>query len=198
MLNVGDALQGNTLPSGTSAALGNLLTENSSSVLKEGKKNVAKNLTRIYKETWIPYLLEVFDSQEDIKKYLYPNDIKLVERAVTGYLMSLDQINAEIEGREYDPVASSLEAKNQLKKALITPDLLKALREDVAGIEPIISGEQLSKPKIVAFLRQVRLDYAANPALFKDPFYVETLKKEAQFDAGMSQLEVEQLLKEII
>lgn len=197
-LNVGEALEGNTLPSGTSGVLGNLLSENSSSVLKEIKKNYAKFLSVIYKERLTDYLLEVYDSADNLRDYLDPNDIKLVEQSVIDYLVAQKQIDAVINDREFDPISAAEEVKREIKgKPLISGQLLDDLREESKGIKTFITGENISKAQTVAFLREIRATYSKSPDLFKSPFYIELLKKEAEYEAGISGVEIDNLLKEI-
>lgn len=197
-LNVGEALAGNTLPSGTSGALGNLLTENSSSVLKEIKKNYAKFLSVVYKKRLTPYLLDVFDSEANLRDYLDPNDVRLVEVSVINYLVAQKQIDAAINEVPFDLALATEEVKRSIKgKPLISGDLLESLRKEVQGITTFITGENLSKAQTVAFIREMRTNYAANPQLFQQPFYIELLKKEAEFDAGISGIEIDNLLREL-
>lgn len=197
-LNVGEALLGNTLPSGTSGALGNLLTENSSSVLKENKKNYAKFLDMVYADRLNAYLLDVFDKAEDLKKFLDPNDIKLIQQNVINYLVAQKQIDAAINEEPFDITIATEEVKRDIKgKPLISGDLLDKLREEVQGIRTFISGETVSKAASVAFIREIRNLYATKPELFKSPFFIETLKKEAEYESGISGLEIDNLLKEI-
>lgn len=198
-LNITEALLGNTLPSGTSGVLGNLLTENSSSVLKEIKKNYAKFIGVAYKERVIPYILESFSSSEDLRNYLDPNDIRIIEQAVVDYLLINKQIEAAIANEPFNKAQETEAIKRSIKgKKLISGELLTKLKEEVAGIKVYISGEDISKAQAVAFLRDVRIQYTTNPQLFKDPFYVQLLKKEAEFDSGISGLEIDLLLKELV
>lgn len=197
-LNVSEALQGNTMPSGTSGVLGNLLTENSSSVLKEVKKDYAKILNIAYKDRVIRYILQAFNSKEDLRKYLEPNDIRLIEQSVVDYLVAQKQIDAAINDTQFSESIAREEVKSEIKgKALISGDLLKKLREEVKGIKTYISGEDISKAQTVSFLRELRTTYATNPELFKSPFFVQLLKKEAEFDSGVSGVEIDELLREI-
>lgn len=197
-VNVSEALSGNTLPSGTSGILGNLLSENSSSVLKEVKKKYAEFISQCYKIAWTPYLLSIFDNADNLKDFLDPNDIKLIERNVINFLVAQKQIDAAINDLPFDPALAREEVKREIKnKPLISGDLLEQLREEVVGIRTFISGEKVSKAQSVAFLRELRTTYQANPDLFKDPFYVEVLKKEAAMDSGIDGIEIDNLLKEI-
>lgn len=197
-LNVGEALQGNTLPSGTSGVLGNLLTENSSSVLKEIKKNYAKFLGNVYDQCIIPYLLKAFDSEDDLRKYLEPNDIRIIEQSVVDYYVVQAQIDSAINDVPFNEGAVRLQIKRDLKdKKLISGELLDQLRNEMGGIKTYISGEDISKAQTVAFLREMRNTYATNPQLFQSPFFIELLKKEAEFDAGVSSVEIDHLLKEL-
>lgn len=197
-LNVSEALTGNTLPSGTSGALGNLLTENSSSVLKEIKKNYAKFLSVVYKDRATPYLLEVFDSEANLRDYLDPNDIRLVELSVMNYLVAQKQIDAAINDVPFDLVTATEQVKREIKdKPLISGELLQKLRDEVQGISTFITGENVSKAQTVAFLREIRTIYSKQPDLFRQPFYIELLKKEAEFDAGISGIEIDNLLREL-
>lgn len=198
-LNMSEALIGKTLPSGTSAALGNLLTENASSVFKDKQEDYAKFLDDVYVTDVIPYMLSVFNSEEDLRKHLTPNDIKFIERVVINYEVAMRQVNAAINDEPFDEPLARQEVKNKIKKSgkLISGELLDQLREEVDGIETFITGENFSKPQAVAFLREIRNTYATNPALLNDPFYIEALRKEAELDSGMSPLEIDLLLSEI-
>lgn len=198
-LNMNEALVGKTLPSGTSAALGNLLTENASSVFKDKQEDYAKFLDDVYTTDVIPYMLEVFDSEVDLRKYLTPNDIKYIERMVINYEVAMRQVEAAIKDEPFDEALAREDIKNKMKKSgkLISGELLDRLREEIDGIETYITGENFSKPQVVAFLREIRNTYATNPALLQDPFYIETLRKEAELDSGMSGLEIDLLLAEL-
>jgi len=92
-----------------------------------------------------------------------------------------------------------MEAKGKIKNQKLIPDdkLLKQLRKEVEGIKSYISGEDVSKAQTVAFLREMRSIFATNPALFQSPFFIELLKKEAEFDSGVSGIEIDNLLKEL-
>ena len=176
-LNVGDALQGETLPSGTSGALGNLLAENQSSVHKEVQKKYANFLGIVYKERLTPYILEVFDSAENLKDYLDPNDIKLVEKNVINYMVAQKQIDAVINDEPFDLGLATEEVKREIKnKPLISGELLGDLRENVKGIRTYITGEKVSKAKSVAFIRELRSEYKVGPERFKDPFFISLIE----------------------
>jgi hypothetical protein len=197
-LNVGDALQGETLPSGTSGALGNLLTENQSSVHKEVQKKYAHFLGIVYKERLTPYLLKVFDSADNLADYLDPNDIKLVEKNVINYMVILKQIDAVINEEPFNMGLAKDEVKRELKgKPLISGDLLDQLRSEVKGIKTFITGEKVNKAQTVAFIRELRAVYQTNPEQFKDPFFISLLKKEAEFEAGLEPIEIDNLLVEL-
>lgn len=197
-LNVTEALQGNTLPSGTSGVLGNLLTENSSSVLKEIKKNYAKFLGQVYKDRIIPYILSAFKSDEDLRDYLDPNDIRMIEQSVADYLLVDRQIEAAINNEPFNAAEEKQNILRRIKgRKLISGKLLEKLRSEVDGIKSYISGEDISKAQTVAFLREVRSIYSTNPQIFQDPFFIQLLKKEAEFDSGVSGVEIDQLLKEL-
>lgn len=194
-LNMSDALLGDTLPSGTSGVLGNLLSENSSSVLKEYQKNYANFLDRVYQNRVIPYIMGRINSDDDLKKYLTPNDYKLVKMSVRNYLMIQKQIDAVLNDVPFDPIQAEREVDSQLKKSKIIPgELLEQLREEMVGIRTYISGENVSKAQVVSFIQKIQADYMANPQILRDPFYRETVLKLAEYDAGMSVLEIEALL----
>lgn len=197
-LNVGDALQGNTLPSGTSGALGNLLTENQSSVHKEVQKKYANFIGIVYKERLTPYILRVFDSADNLKDYLDPNDIKLVERNVINYMVAMKQIDAVINEQPFNLQLAKDEVKRELKgKPLVSGDLLEQLRSEVVGIRTFITGEKINKAQTVAFIRELRAQYQSNPEQFKDPFFIAMIKKEAEFEAGLEPIEIDNLLVEL-
>jgi len=198
LLNVGDALQGNTLPSGTSGALGNLLTENASSVHKEVQKHFAQFLSGVYNERITPFILSVFDKLENIEKHLDPNDIRMVRESVIDYLTLQKQIDAAILDQPFNIADAKEEVKQDIKgRDLISGDLLDKLKGEVKGIETFITGEKKSKAQTVAFLREIRNTYLSNPDAFQQPFFVELLKKEAEHEAGISGLEIDNLLKEL-
>jgi hypothetical protein len=197
-LNVGDALAGKTLPSGTSGALGNLLTENQSSVHKEVQKKYGNFIGTVYKRRLTPYILEVFDSEDNLKDYLDPNDIQLVEKNVINYLVAQKEIDAAINDLPFDVALATEEVKQEIKdKPLISGDLLQSLRDEVKGIRTYITGEKFNKAKSVAFIREIRTIYQANPERFKDPFFVSLLKKEAEYEAGIEPIEIDNLLSEL-
>ncbi len=197
-LNVGDVLQGKTLPSGTSAELGNLLTENSSSVHKEVQKDYAKFLNMVYKTCLNDYLLSVFDSEENLRDYLEANDIKIIEKNVINYMVAQKEIDAAINDEPFDAAIAREQVKREIKgKPLISGSLLDDLRNEVTGIRMYIVGEKVNKAKSVAFIRGLRDAYVGNPALFKDPFYVSILKKEAEFEVGLDPIEIDNLLAEL-
>ncbi len=198
-LNMTEALQGNTMPSGTSGVLGNLLTENASSVYKEVKKKLANFFSNVYDKRINKYILSAFDSNENLRKYLDAGDIRIVEGGVIDYLVAMNRIDKAIKGEEFDLAQATMEAKAKIKGQKLIPDdkLLKQLRKEVEGIKSYISGEDVSKAQTVAFLREMRSTYATNPALFQSPFFVELLKKEAEFDSGVSGIEIDNLLKEL-
>jgi hypothetical protein len=197
-LNVGDALQGNTLPSGTSGALGNLLSENQSSVHKEVQKKYANFIDLVYKDRLTPYILRVFDSADNLKKYLDPNDIKLVEKNVINYMVALKQIDAVINEEPFNLQLAIDEVKREIKgKPLISGDLLSQLRNEVQGIRTFITGEKVNKAQTVAFIREIRAQYQSNPQQFRDPFFISLLKKEAEYEAGLEPIEIDNLLTEL-
>lgn len=197
-LNVTDVLQGKTLPSGTSAALGNLLTENQSSVHKEIQKKYANFIGNVYKERLTPYLLDIFDSAENLKDYLDPNDIKLIEKNVINYLVAQKQIDAAINDEEFNLALATEQVKREIKdKPLISGALLEDLRSEVVGIRTYITGEKINKAKSVAFIRELRTEYIKNPQVFKDPMWLAMIKKEAEFEAGLEPLEIDNLLSEM-
>lgn len=196
-LNVGEALQGNTLPSGTSGVLGNLLTENASSVLKEVKKNYAKFLNHVYDVRGNKYIVKAFGSKENLREHLEPNDIKLVELSVINYLVVQKQINAAINDLPYNEAQARDEARRQVKRNIIPAELLDSLREEVQGIRTYISGENISKAQTVAFIRELRQTIAQAPQLLSDPRFVTLIKKEAELDAGLSGVEIDNILREL-
>jgi hypothetical protein len=75
--------------------------------------------------------------------------------------------------------------------------LLEKLREEWEGLETFISYEKVSKGQILAFLNKVEQLYLSNPQALQDPFIRETLSKQAEYDAGMSVLEIEELFQSL-
>lgn len=199
-INVTEALQGNTLPSGTSGVLGNLLTENASSVLKEYKKAYANFLNYVYtdEQSVIGFIVDGIKSDDNLKKYLNPNDYRMVRLSIKRYLMAKKYIQALINNEPFDAGVASIQVDKEIKKKDIVPGkLLEQIREEIEGVRTYISGENVSKAQAVAFLRELQTKYATNPGALKDPFIISLIKKEAEYDAGISSLEIEQWLEEI-
>ena len=197
-LNTPEALQGNNLPSGTSGVLGNLLTENASSVLKEFRKSYANFLDYVYQDSILKYILDNLKTDDDLKKYLTPNDYRLVKLSIKKYLVASKYIDSVIENRPFDRAVAEAEAEKELNKKKIIPgELLKKLRDEMEGITTYISGENISKAQAVAFLNDLQAKYLANPQALKDPFIKSLITRIAEYDAGISSLEVEQLFEEI-
>lgn len=197
-LNTPEALQGNTLPSGTSGVLGNLLTENASSVLKEFKKSYANFIDYVYSDSILKYILDNLKTDDDLKKYLTPNDYRLVKLSIKKYLVALKYIDSVIENRPFNRAVAEAEAEKELNKKKIIPgELLKKLREEMEGITTYISGENLSKAQAVSFLNDLQAKYLSNPQALKDPFIKALITRVAEYDAGISSLEVEQLFEEM-
>jgi len=197
-VNVNDVIQGNTLPSGTSGILGNLLNENASSVHKDTQKNLANAIERFYLQVGIPYMLGVYKKDDDLKDFLDPNDIKSIEREVRNYFILLEQIQAEIDNVEFDPALANKKADDLFEgNKLIPNDLLDNLRDDAKSIQVIITGEKQSKAQTVAFIQYMRDIYLQNPEIFKDPTFIELLKKQAEYEQGLDPLEIDQLFDEL-
>ncbi len=193
-----DALEGKTLPSGTSGVLGNLLAENASSVLKEVQKHYSTFLAIVYDKRITPYILQVFDAGDNLEKYLDANDIKMVKTQVIGYLVSLKEVDAAIKDEDFDEALATEEVKHEIKgKDFVPGVLLDQLREEVGSIEVFITGQNVSKAQTVAFIREMRITYAKNPELFTDSTYIAMLKKEAEFEIGISGVEIDNLLKDL-
>ena len=197
-LNTPEALQGNSLPSGTSGVLGNLLTENASSVLKEFKKSYANFLDYVYQDSVLKYILDNLNTDDNLQKYLTPNDYRLVKLSIKRYLVAQKYIDSVINNVPFDRAVAEAEAEREIgKKKIIPGELLKKLREEMEGITTYISGENISKAQAVSFLNDLQAKYLANPQALKDPFIKSLITRIAEYDAGISSLEVEQLFEEI-
>lgn len=197
-LNTPEALQGNTLPSGTSGVLGNLLTENASSVLKEFKKSYANFIDYVYSDSILKYILDNLQTDDNLQKYLTPNDYRLVKLSVRKYLVALKFVDSVINNTPFDRATAEAEADRELgKKKIIPGELLKKLREEMEGITTYISGENVSKAQAVSFLNDLQAKYLSNPQALKDPFIKTLITRVAEYDAGISSLEVEQLFEEM-
>lgn len=199
LLNMNDSLQGNTLPSGTSGSLGNLLTENASSVFKDGpQKNFANMVERAYDKVFIPNMLKMFNKDEDLEQYLDTNDLVTVKKYLLNYRVLRKQIEAEVRNEDFNYSEAKEEAKQEMKgKEMVPGELLAQLKEEAKSIEVIITGEKTSKAATVAFLREMRNTYAQNPELFRDAAFIEMLKKEADYEQGIDALDIEQILEQM-
>jgi hypothetical protein len=113
-------------------------------------------------------------------------------------LVAQKEIDAAINDLPFDVALATEEVKQEIKdKPLISGDLLQSLRDEVKGIRTYITGEKFNKAKSVAFIREIRTIYQANPERFKDPFFVSLLKKEAEYEAGIEPIEIDNLLSEL-
>lgn len=196
-LNMTDALLGKTLPSGTSGVQANLLTENASSVFKDEQEDYAKFWDMVYRESIIKWMIKVIHSKEDLRRYLDPNDIKIIELSERRYRIAMKYVDSVIAGEPFNLALAEQQVKNEIKsQGVISGDLLDMLKNEVEGIETYISGENFNKAQAVAFVRELRQTYATNPQILQDPIFRNLITKEVEYDAGLSGLEIEQLLED--
>lgn len=196
--SVFDALSGKTLPSGTSAQLGNLLTENASSTFTKIREKYARGWAKVYRDVVIPYFLENFDSLTDLKTILTGSDLLVVKDKVKKYLVARAFALSVIDNVPFDKVKTEKEAEADIKKnKLIIGEYFKDMKKKLDDVSILISGEEINKPSATALLQDLRVVYATNPALLRDPFYVSAIKKQAQYDAGLSEYEIDLLLEQV-
>ncbi len=198
-LTVNEALQGKTLPSGYSFALGNQQMEMASSVLKEMQKNYGKWLRMIYKQVIIPYILEAFDSQEALNKHLSATDIRKLKQGAINDLVALAEIKHSINPQTInEPFNYELEKEKAEKlveqKGFIPDELLDQLKENIKDIDINITGERKSKAQTQAFIDYVLQLKQANPQALDDTQIIKLLKAKAKTDVGLTPDEVDELL----
>lgn len=196
--SVFDALSGKTLPSGTSAQLGNLLTENASSTFTKIREKYARGWAEVYKETIIPYFMDNFDNLTDLKTILTGTDLLIVKNKVKKYLVARQYALSVIDNVPFDKVKAEKEAEQEIKKnAIVIGDYFKEIKKNLDNVSIFISGEEINKPAATALLQDLRTVYAQNPALLRDPFYTSAIKKQAEYDAGLSEYEIDLLLEQV-
>lgn len=197
-LSVFDALSGKTLPSRTSAQLGNLLTENASSTFKKIQQSYGRVIGRAYKEVVIPYFIDNFDTNSNLKNILTGYDIKIVEGKIKNYLLARAYALSVIKDEEWNKEEATKEAENLIKRnSVVVGDYIKTIKKSLDNIQVFITDEEVNKPAVAALMQDLRAVYAANPPLLKDPFYTSVIKKQAEYDAGLSEYEIDLLLEQI-
>lgn len=204
MLNVPDVLTGDakTLGANASGIAIQSLAEYASSVHKDVKKRYARVAEKEYRDFIMPYNLKVFNSEDNIRKYLDTTEWNVVKRNIIDYKLAVMQ--AELLGEGYTPeevsqilVDEEAKLRQDLKtKKIISKDMLQALRDDVQSIQIVISGEQASRQVKSEFIAKIRGDYLANPVILDDPKYIGIMKKEAK-NLGLDELEVTEFINDI-
>lgn len=204
MLNVPDVLTGDskTLGANASGIAIQSLAEYASSVHKDVKKRYARVAEKEYRDFIMPYNLQVFDSEDNIREYLDTVEWNVVRRNIIDYQLAVKQ--AELLGSGVPPleVEQALEdererlERDMKNKKIISKEILEALRDDVQSIQIVISGEQASRQVKNEFIERVRNDYLANPQVFGDPRYIGILKKGAK-NLGIDELEVTEFINDI-
>ena len=161
-MNVGEVLSGAKAPSGMSYALGNLLSENSSSVIKETKKGYASFLRKFYRQEVIPYMISAFDAKVDIRKYLSSGQLRSIIEFVSARKVQLKQIDALVNDKPFNLslVTQRVERETENEK-LNTTKILTRLKENIQSIEPFISGEQVSNLQRQTFLEKLEREYTS-------------------------------------
>lgn len=204
MLNVPDVLNGDskTLGANASGVAIQSLAEYASSVHKDVKKRYARVAEKEYRDFIMPYNLQVFNSEDNIRKYLDTVEWNVVKRNIIDYQLAVKQ--AELLGSGVPPeeveqmlIDEEERLKREMKnKKIISKDILEALREDVQDIQIVISGEQVSRSVKSEFFGKIRDNYLANPQLLDDRKFVAILKKEAK-NLGLDELEVTEFINDI-
>jgi len=204
ILQTPDVLGGDakTLGANSSGVAIQSLAEYASSVHKDVKKRYARVAEKEYRDYIMPYNLQVFDSEDNIKKYLDTAEWNVVKKNIIDYELAIKQ--AELLGQGVDPnevSAMLVDEEEKLRrdfknKKIITKDILEALREDVSNIQIVISGEKASRSVKSEFYTQLKNDYMANPQALQDPGYVGIIKQQAK-NLGLDELEVTDFLNKL-
>lgn len=204
MLSTPDVLDGNakTLGANPSGIAIQNLHEYASSVHKDVKKRYARVAEWEYKTYIMPYILRVFNSEDNIKKFLDPIEWNVVKRNIINYELAITQ--AELLGQGIAPEqVNSMLADEEVKlrrefktRNIISKNILEALREDVKGIEIAISGEKVSRQVKNEFYQQLENAFLSNPNLFVNPAYISILKKKGK-NMGMDELEITELINDL-
>lgn len=186
VLSTPDVLQGDakTLGANASGVAINSLAEFASSIHKDVKKRFARQVEEEYRDGDLEYILSVFDSNVNILKYLEPSDVKVVKRNIVDYRVAIAQIDAEINGEEFDEATERKMAIRDVKKSNAIPGvLLDRLKEDVQGIEVVFSGEKASRTVRDEFITEIKADFLANPEIIQNPTYIRLVKEKAKINS---------------
>lgn len=196
--SVFDAMSGKTLPSGTSAQLGNLLTENASTIFTKIRDKYARGWATVYKEVIIPYFLDNFDNLADLKTILTGTDLLVVKDKIKKYLVARDYALSVINDVPFDKAEAEQNAEREIKNNdIVIGDYFKKIKEKLDNVSIFISGEEVNKPAVSALIQDLRNIYVQNPMLLKDQFYISAIKKQAEYDAGLSEYEIDMLLEQV-
>jgi len=205
MLNVPEVLNGDakTLGANTSGIAIQSLAENASSVHKDVKKRYARVSEYEYTNYILPYILKVFSSEDNVKKYLNPTEWNVVKKNIIDFELAVKQAELLGQGMEPGEVQKQLqdeevklrkEFKND--KKIISKEMLEALREDVKAIQIVVSGEKVSRQVKTEFFNGIEERYMANPQILDDPKYIGIMKRQAK-NLGLDELEITEFINDI-
>lgn len=198
--NTPDVLRGDSkeLGAGSSGIAIQSLAEYASSVHKDVKKRYARVAEKEYKNYILPYVLQVFKSTENIKKYLTSIEFNVVRKHIIDFQLVQKQIDAEISGEDFDAVIEREKLERAIKdKNIISKELLEKLRRNVKGIKVKISGEKASRQVRNEFMQNLKIDYLnaknAGRDILQDKVYLGIMKKQASIN-GIDELEITEFI----
>lgn len=204
LLQTPDVLSGDakTLGANSSGIAIQSLAEYASSVHKDVKKRYARVAEKEYRDYIMPYILKVFNSEDNIRKYLDVTEWNVVKQNILDYELSVKQ--AELLGQGIAPeevnkmlVDEEARLRKEFKnKKIISKEILEALREDVGAIQIVISGEKASRQVRTEFFDRIKNEYMQNPQILDDPRYIGLTKKQAK-NIGLDELTITDFLNDI-
>lgn len=178
-----DAMRGNTLPSGTPYALGQLLATQSQSLFEIMTENKGLAVEDMLREFVIPFLKSKMDTTDEVAATLEAHDIhKLDEMYVPREAIRRHTAKAKaalLKGEvpePFDPAAAQAEVRQSLaplgNQRFFSPGDVKwkeALKYLEWELDVNITGEQRDKQAVMTTLSTVLQTIATNPAVLQEP-----------------------------
>lgn len=182
-----DALRGNTLPSGTPYALGQLLTNNSTSLFEVMTENKGLALEEILREHVIPHLKKQLRNTDEVVAILDDagiteiDSIYIPHEAIKRYNQNTkQQILSGQTPQPFDQMGAQAAVKQQTatlgnKRFFVPDDIEKKTWADIFSdfawerVRVEITNEQSDKMAVLQTLSTVLQTLATNPGALADP-----------------------------
>jgi hypothetical protein len=178
------------------------LAEYASSVHKDVKKRYARKVEWEYQNFRAPYILKVFNSTNNIKKYLSDVEWGIVKKHIINYELAIKQATYVAENKNPEEIQSLLiEDRERMStdfndKKIISKEILEQLKKEVRGIKIVVSGEKVSRQIRSEFIAEIKKDYKESPEILRDNTYLAIIKKQAKVN-GIDELEVTEFINQL-